>query len=68
MERALPLPEEQPLCKPATVAGALDCCTDTVYAMAARGELDAIRVGRKLMFPTAALRQRLGLDAPAPAA
>ena len=35
----------------------------SAYAAAARGEIPTIRIGRRLLVPTAALRRLLGLDA-----
>jgi hypothetical protein len=37
----------------------------STYDAVARGEIPTIRIGRRLLVPTAALRRLLGLDAPA---
>jgi len=40
----------------------------SAYDAAARGDLPTLRVGRRLLVPTAALRRLLALDDPRPAA
>jgi len=40
----------------------LDLSRGSVYASAARNEIDVIRVGRSIKAITAPLRKRLGLD------
>jgi hypothetical protein len=44
-----------------TVAVALDCSRGTVYAAAARGEIDILEVGRLRKAVTAPLRRKLGI-------
>lgn len=45
-----------------TVAVALDCSRGTVYAEAARGNIDVLEVGRLKKAVTAPLRRRLGIE------
>jgi hypothetical protein len=44
-----------------TVAVALDCSRGTVYAAAARGEIDVLEVGRLKKAVSAPLRRKLGI-------
>jgi len=44
-----------PVLKTPIVAELLESSTDTVYAMVARGELPALRLGRSLRFSKAAI-------------
>jgi excisionase family DNA binding protein len=46
------------------VAEILGLSKATVYAAAASGEIPTIRVGRRYLVPTAALRRMLRLDEP----
>jgi excisionase family DNA binding protein len=50
------------------VAEILGLSKATVYAAAASGEIPTIRVGRRILVPTAALRRMLRLDEPVEAA
>lgn len=45
-------------------AGILRLSKASAYAAAERGEIPTIRIGRRLLVPTAALRRLLQLDAP----
>jgi excisionase family DNA binding protein len=59
----LPLAEEQPTIKLWPDTGrALGCGRSAIYEAAARGEIPVIRLGRKIVVPTAALRRMLHLD------
>lgn len=60
-----PDPNEQPTLPvyPDT-ARILGVSKASAYAAAARGEIPTIRVGRRLLVPTAALRRMLQLDEP----
>ncbi len=59
----LPDPNVQPTMSvyPET-AGVLHLSKASAYAAAERGEIPAIRIGRRLLVPTAALRRMLQLD------
>ena len=43
-------------------AAILGLCKASAYAAAERGEIPTIRVGRRLLVPTAALRRMLQID------
>ena len=58
----LPLAEEQPVVSVPTAGAAIDLGRSAAYAAAHRGEIPTIRIGGRLLVPTAALRQMLGLD------
>jgi hypothetical protein len=45
-----------------TAAAILDCSRSEIYAMAARGEIDVLPVGRLKKAITAALRKKLKID------
>ncbi|EGD44662.1 hypothetical protein NBCG_01082 [Nocardioidaceae bacterium Broad-1] len=45
-------------------AGILHLSKASAYAAAERGEIPTIRIGRRLLVPTAALRRLLQLDEP----
>ncbi len=68
----VPKSEEQPTLTVWPEAGqALGLSRASAYAAAERGDIPTIRVGRRLLVPTAALRRMLELDAvhePQPAA
>lgn len=64
----LPDPEEQPTMRVPELAAALGLAESTVYDAIARGELPSIKIGRRLLIPTAGVRRKLELDAPEPAA
>ncbi len=59
----LPDPNERPTLSvwPET-AGILNLSKASAYAAVERGEIPAIRIGRRLLVPTAALRRMLQLD------
>lgn len=62
-QHALPNPEEQPTVPLWPTAGrACGLQKSATYAAAARGEIPTIRLGGKLVSPTAALRRLLQLD------
>ncbi len=65
----LPDPNERPTLSvwPET-ARLLNLSKASAYAAAERGEIPTIRIGRRLLVPTAALRRMLELDEPKPAA
>lgn len=58
----LPDPEEQPTMKAAQTRAAYGLGESAFYDAVARNEIPHIRVGRRLLFPTAAVRRHLGLD------
>jgi hypothetical protein len=62
-ERALPDPASQPVMRLWPEVGEwLSLSKTSTYQAAARGEIPTIRLGRKLMVPTAAFRRLVGLD------
>lgn len=62
----LPTPEESPTVPLWPIAGeALGLSRNGAYDAAGRGEIPTIRLGRKIVVPTAALRRMLQLDSPA---
>lgn len=58
----IPDPREQPTTKVEAAGKALGLGRASSYAAAQRGELPTIRIGRRLLVPTAALRRMVGLD------
>lgn len=66
----IPLPEDQPTVDLWPTAGqALGLGRSSTYNAADRGEIPVIRLGRRIVVPTAALRRLLQLDdVPTPAA
>jgi excisionase family DNA binding protein len=59
----LPDPEERPTVPVWPDAGwALGTSRGATYDAVARGEIPSIRIGRRVVVPTAALRRLLGLD------
>lgn len=63
--RALPRPEDQPTLTVEHTAAVLGISRSSAYAAINRGEIPVIRLGSRLLVPTAAIRQMLGID-PAP--
>jgi excisionase family DNA binding protein len=66
-QKAQPMQLPDPVNRPTLslwpdVAGLLGIGRSAVYAAAERGEIPTLRFGRRLVVPTAALRQMLGLD------
>jgi excisionase family DNA binding protein len=57
----IPLPEEQPTMTVEEVAAALRLSRASAYRAISRGEIPSIRLGRRLVVPTAALRDMLFL-------
>jgi hypothetical protein len=60
----LPDPEMQPVMKAAETRAAYGLGESAFYDAVNRGEIPHIRFGRRLVFPTAAIRRHLGLDGP----
>ena len=61
----LPSPEDRPTVLLWPTAGeALGLSKTSTYLGAQRGEIPTIRVGRRVVVPTAALRRLLQLDSP----
>ncbi len=61
----IPNPEEQPTVQLWPTAGrALGLGRSATYAAAHRGEIPNIRLGGRIVVPTAALRRMLQLDGP----
>lgn len=63
----LPDPQEHPTVTVDTAAEALGISRGSAYAAAGRGEIPSIRIGRRLVIPTAALRRMLEGEPPAAA-
>jgi len=63
---AIPDPQVQPTMKVwPDVGRALGLSKASTYEAVASGEIPSIRVGRRILVPTAALRNMLGLTIPA---
>lgn len=63
--QTIPRAEDQPTLTIWPEAGtALGLSRSASYDGAARGDIPTIRIGRRLLVPTAALRRMLQLDAP----
>ncbi len=58
----LPNPVEQPTMAVEVAAGYLGISRPAAYAAARSGELPTVRIGRRLLVPTAALRRLLEID------
>lgn len=58
----LPDPTTRPTVTVEEAAGFLGIARGSAYEAARRGDLPTIRVGRRLLVPTAALRRMLGMD------
>jgi excisionase family DNA binding protein len=63
----LPDPNETPVLTVAAVANLLGVGINQAYDGVKRGEIPAIRLGRRILVPVAPLRRQLGLDANSPA-
>ena len=59
-------PQLKPTCTIDECAIVLGISRGSAYAAVRSGELPTIRVGRRLLVPTAALRRMLSFDAPQP--
>lgn len=64
MRAEVPDPKVQPTMTPAEVAPIFKASLPTIYQAIERGEIPSIRLGRKIVIPTAALRRLLSLDEP----
>jgi hypothetical protein len=60
-----PKPEQQPTMSVEEAGGWIALSRPSAYKAAARGDIPTIRIGRRLVVPTAALRRLLQLDSPA---
>lgn len=63
MRVRIPTPDEAPTVSVDDAAAALGISRGTAYQAVAAGEIPSIRIGRRLLVPTAGLRRLLGLDA-----
>jgi excisionase family DNA binding protein len=61
----LPSPETQPTLTVEEAGDALGISRASAYEGVRTGEIPSIRVGRRIVVPTAALRRLLELDTPA---
>lgn len=61
----VPDPTEQPTMTAEETGKALKISRASAYDAIARGEIPSIRVGRRVLVPTAAVRRMLLLDQPA---
>lgn len=59
---ALPKPEERPTLSVEEAAKALGISRASGYAAANNGTIPTLRIGKRLVVPTAALRRMLGFD------
>lgn len=59
----IPDPAAQPTLSVPVAGEYLGLGRDSAYAAANRGDLPVIRIGRRMVVPTAALRKLLGVDA-----
>jgi excisionase family DNA binding protein len=59
---AMPDPVETPTVSVREAGALLGLSERSAYRAVERGEIPSLRVGRRLMVPTARLRQLLGLD------
>jgi excisionase family DNA binding protein len=60
----LPRPEDQPTLTVDHAAAVLGIGRSSAYAAIARGDIPALRIGSRVVVPTAALRRMLGIDLP----
>lgn len=61
--KSIPNPEDVPILSvPEAGRLAFNLSNSAAYAAAKRGELPTIKVGRRIVVPTAALRRLLGMD------
>jgi excisionase family DNA binding protein len=58
----LPSPSEQPTTRVEDAARALGVSRSAAYEAVRRGEIPSIRIGHRIVIPTAALRRMLELD------
>ncbi len=58
----LPRPEDRPTLTVEQAGHYMGLSRQSAYEAAARGDLPTLRVGRRLLVPTAALRRMLALD------
>lgn len=58
----LPSAAEQPTTRVEDAARFLSISRSSAYAAVRRGEIPSIRIGHRIVVPTAALRRMLGLD------
>lgn len=65
---AVPDPAERPTLTVSEAGRLLGISRQSAYDAATRGDLPTIRIGRRLLVPTAALRRMLQLDAAEPVA
>ena len=56
---------ERPTCTVPEAAAVLGISRDSAYRAAERGDIPSIRIGKRVVVPTARLRKLLGLDTPA---
>ncbi len=59
---ALPDPEDQPTVTVQEAARLLGLARASAYEGVRRGEIPTVRIGRRLLVPTALLRRMLGFD------
>lgn len=60
----IPLPEDEPTLKVARVQEIYGLSETAVYEAIRRGDIPSIRIGRRIVCPTAAIRRHLGIDGP----
>ena len=62
MTTGIPTAEERPTLMPDELCGPMNLARSSVYQAIACGEIPSIRIGRRILVPTAALRAMLKLD------
>lgn len=62
MTLRIPTAEERPTLRLEELCEPLDLSRSSVYKAAESGEIPTLRIGRRLLVPTAALRRMLKLD------
>lgn len=65
---ALPDPAEKPVLTVDEIIPFVRLSRNGTYQAVERGEIPSIRIGRRILIPTAAFRRLLGMDAAAPEA
>lgn len=62
----IPLPQERATLTVDEVSEILGLSRGTAYEAVRRGQIPALRIGRRIVVPTARLRAELGIDRPLP--
>jgi len=62
MTTGIPTAEERPTLRPEELCVPMNLARSSVYQGIACGEIPSVRIGRRILVPTAALRALLQLD------